>query len=102
MTAACGRVLRTNTRLRASFWAERPSPSRGAPWTLACALIGQVGRWLWPVANPKAIKFESDLHPLNQLVAVGLVPIEIHAGGRRMYRREQMLTVANAREARWH
>ena len=39
---------------------------------------------------------------LNQLVAAGFVPFEVHADGRRIYRREQMLTVANAREARWH
>ncbi len=39
---------------------------------------------------------------LNQLVAKGFVPFEVHADGRRIYRREQLLTVANAREARWH
>ncbi len=37
---------------------------------------------------------------LNQLVAAGRVPYEVHADGRRIYRREQLLTVANAREAR--
>ncbi len=37
---------------------------------------------------------------LNQLVAAGRVPYEVHADGRRMYRREQLLTVANARQAR--
>ena len=39
---------------------------------------------------------------LNQLVAKGFLPFEVHADGRRIYRREQLLTVANAREARWH
>ncbi len=38
---------------------------------------------------------------LNQLVAAGRLPYEVHADGRRIYRREQMMTVANAREARW-
>ncbi len=39
---------------------------------------------------------------LNQLVAAERVPFEIHTDGRRIYRREQLLTVANARDARWH
>lgn len=38
---------------------------------------------------------------LNQLVAADRVPYEVHSDGRRIYRREQLLTVANAREARW-
>ena len=38
----------------------------------------------------------------SALVAAGRVPFEVHADGRRIYRREQLLTVANAREARWH
>jgi len=39
---------------------------------------------------------------LNQLVAKGFLPYEVHADGTRMNRREQLATVANAREARWH
>lgn len=39
---------------------------------------------------------------LNQLAAAGLIPFEVHADGTRLYRREQLMTVANAREARWH
>ena len=38
---------------------------------------------------------------LNQLVAKGFLPFEVHVDGTRMYRREQLMTVANAREARW-
>ncbi len=38
---------------------------------------------------------------LNQLVAKGFLPFEVHADGTRMYRREQLRTVANARQARW-
>ncbi len=37
---------------------------------------------------------------LNQLGAKGFLPFEVHADGTRMYRREQLLTVANARAAR--
>ncbi len=36
---------------------------------------------------------------LNQLVAVERIPFEVHIDGRRIYRREQLLTVANARDA---
>jgi predicted site-specific integrase-resolvase len=39
---------------------------------------------------------------LNQLVAAERIPFEVHSDGRRIYRREQLLTVANARDARWH
>ena len=39
---------------------------------------------------------------LNQLVAAERIPFEVHTDGRRIYRREQLLTVANARDARWH
>lgn len=38
---------------------------------------------------------------LNQLASKGLVPFEVHADGTRLYRREQLMTVANARQARW-
>lgn len=38
---------------------------------------------------------------LNQLVAKGFLPFEVHADGTRLYRREQLAIVANAREARW-
>jgi len=37
---------------------------------------------------------------LNQLVAAERIPFEVHTDGRRIYRREQLLTVANARDAR--
>jgi predicted site-specific integrase-resolvase len=39
---------------------------------------------------------------LNQLVAAERIPFEVHTDGRRIYRREQLLTVANSRNARWH
>lgn len=39
---------------------------------------------------------------LNQLARRGFVPFEVHADGTRLYRREQLRTVANARQARWH
>ena len=38
---------------------------------------------------------------LNQLVARGFLPYKTHIDGTRMYRREQLMTVSNAREARW-
>jgi excisionase family DNA binding protein len=56
----------------------------------------------WVTAKGAAAILGVNASRLNQLVAAGRVPFEIHADGRRMYRREQMLTVANARDARWH
>ena len=56
----------------------------------------------WIGATQAASLLGVNVSRLNQLVGAGRVPYEVHADGRRMYRREQMLTVANAREARWH
>jgi hypothetical protein len=39
---------------------------------------------------------------VRQLAHAGLIPAERHADGTFMYRRELLMTVANAREARWH
>lgn len=39
---------------------------------------------------------------VGQLVESDRIPCERHVSGRRMFRREQLRTVANAREARWH
>ena len=55
----------------------------------------------WVGATQAASLLGVHVSRLNQLVAAGRVPFELHADGRRMYRREQVLTVANAREARW-
>ncbi len=55
----------------------------------------------WTGATQATSLLGVNVSRLNQLVAAGRVPFELHADGRRMYRREQMLTVANAREARW-
>jgi hypothetical protein len=38
---------------------------------------------------------------LNQLAVRGFLPFEMHADGTRLYRREQLEVVANARDARW-
>ncbi len=56
----------------------------------------------WVGATQAARILGVNVARLNQLVAKGFVPFEVHADGRRIYRREQLLTVANAREARWH
>ncbi len=56
----------------------------------------------WIGATQAASLLGVNVSRLNQLVAAGRVPFEVHADGRRLYRREQLLTVANAREARWH
>ncbi len=37
---------------------------------------------------------------LNQLAAKDFIPFEVHADGTRLYRRQQLEVVANAREAR--
>ena len=55
----------------------------------------------WIGATQAASLLGVNVSRLNQLVAAGRVPFELHSNGRRMYRREQMLTVANARETRW-
>jgi hypothetical protein len=39
---------------------------------------------------------------VRQLAYAGLIPSERHADGTFMHRREQLTTVANAREAQWH
>ena len=39
---------------------------------------------------------------LGQLFAKGFVPFVVHVDGTRLYRREQLEVVANARDARWH
>lgn len=56
----------------------------------------------WIGASAAARILGVNVTRLNQLVANGRIPYETHADGRRIYRREQLLTVANAREARWH
>ncbi len=56
----------------------------------------------WVGATQAASLLGVNVSRLNQLVAAGRVPFELHADGRRLYRREQLLTVANARDARWH
>lgn len=56
----------------------------------------------WTGATQAARLLGVNVSRLNQLVAAGRVPFEVHADGRRLYRREQLLTVANARDARWH
>ncbi len=38
---------------------------------------------------------------LNQLAAKDFIPFEVHADGTRLYRRQQLEVVGNAREARW-
>ncbi len=39
---------------------------------------------------------------LNQLAVRGFLPFEVHADGPRLYRRQQLEVVAQARAARWH
>lgn len=55
----------------------------------------------WIGATGAAHILGVNISRLNQLVSKGFLPFEVHADGRRMYRRQQLLTVANAREARW-
>ena len=56
----------------------------------------------WVGATNAAKLLGVNVSRLNQLVAAGRVPFEVHADGRRLYRRDQLRTVANARDARWH
>jgi hypothetical protein len=39
---------------------------------------------------------------LNQLAGKGFLPFEVHVDGTRLYRRQQLEVVSNARDARWH
>ncbi len=55
----------------------------------------------WVGATAAASILGVNVSRLNQLVAAGRLPFETHSDGRRVYRREQLLTVANARGARW-
>lgn len=56
----------------------------------------------WVSAKGAAAILGVNVSRLNQLVAAARVPFEVHASGRRLYRRQQVEVVANAREARWH
>ncbi len=56
----------------------------------------------WVTGRRAADALGVNVARLNQLVAKGFLPFEVHADGTRMYRREQLMTVANARAARWH
>ncbi len=55
----------------------------------------------WVTSQRAADILGVNIARLNQLVAKGFLPFEVHADGTRMYRREQLSVVANAREARW-
>lgn len=86
---------------------ERRRVSRGDAETLALRLRSSRVAFdsetsYWTGATEAARLLEVNVSRLNQLVAAGRVPFEVHADGRRIYRREQLLTVANARRARWH
>jgi hypothetical protein len=56
----------------------------------------------WVTAHRAAGILGVNVTRLNELVAKGYIPFEVHADGTRLYRRAQLMTVANAREARWH
>lgn len=94
-------------RLPAGHKHERRRVSRADAETLALQLPSSLVPFdtetsYWVGAAVAAGLLRVGVARLNQLVAAGRVPYEVHASGRRMYRREQLLTVANAREARWH
>lgn len=55
----------------------------------------------WVTGRRAAAVLGANVSRLNQLATRGFLPFEVHADGTRMYRREQLLTVANARQARW-
>ena len=85
---------------------EHRSLSRATVEQLALTLyrwrdhLGELDAY-WITGQRAADVLGVNVSRLNQLVAAGRVPFEVHADGRRIYRREQLLTVANAREARW-
>lgn len=55
----------------------------------------------WVTSQRAADLLGVNIARLNQLAAKGFLPFEVHADGTRMYRREQLAVVANARQARW-
>jgi hypothetical protein len=54
----------------------------------------------WVTGRRAAAVLGVKVSRLNQLATRGFLPFEVHADGTRLYRREQLLTVANARAAR--
>ncbi len=60
------------------------------------------GTSYWVTAKGAAAILGVNASRLSQLVAAGRVSFALHADGRRMYRRGQLETIANAREERWH
>jgi hypothetical protein len=55
----------------------------------------------WVTGERAARILGVNLTRLNQLATRGFVPFEIHADGTRLYRREQLEVVSNARAVRW-
>ncbi len=55
----------------------------------------------WVTGHRAAAILGVNKNRLNQLAGKGYLPFAVHADGTRLYRREQLMTVANAREARW-
>jgi len=96
--------FRSATDACGPWWKPRPASSTpNGPGTLPASRItttnhrpGSMRCWrFW--SSPTAYS-----PPICSLVAVERIPFEVHTDGRRIYRREQLLTVANARDARWH
>jgi hypothetical protein len=59
-------------------------------------------RSYWVTGQRAADILGVNMARVRQLAYAGLIPCERHIDGTFMYRREQLMTVANAREARWH
>jgi hypothetical protein len=63
--------------------------------------IGDPGSY-WVTGQRAADILGVNMARVRQLAYAELIPAERHADGTFMYRRDQLMTVANAREARWH
>ncbi len=101
-----GTVARYVRQRRLVLYGTHPSLSRAD----VEALVLEVYAWrrdrrgdasYWVTGHRAADIVGVNVSRLNQLVAADRLPFETHKDGTRLYRRQQLLTVANARDARW-
>lgn len=78
----------------------RPTNLEGCQWPMP--RCWRLGRGRRVSGSTRSRRTGVGVARLNQLVAAERIPFEVHTDGRRIHRREQLLTVANARDARWH
>ncbi len=109
------RILGCSRSTVAKYVREGRLHSAGTRPSLSCAAVEQLALSVYPwrrdlrgdasywVTGQRASGILGvNVARLNQLANAGRLPFETHEDGTRLYRRDQLRTVANAREARWH